>query len=555
MHGFLPSLRSRVVRSARRARNTPYCIIRDPSAKFDTNAAEVNRYPLVAVQQFPRNAYGEPAMKHARLLLFGLFLISVVVRLPGLDRPVSKHHEFNTAFFLIPMEIWEKEGLVQHGFIPPYNYFSSNDKYIAEPIGIEAGNKDGTYYYLSIPSLSYLVPYGIFQLLHLPPSPLGLRLFNLCLHLLLCLMLFEVLAKLFPVRAALLGTVFHLFSPGTLWFHGNGYTHHIFAAFLVVAALYALSLILFSTKRNAWHLLFYTATLFLLFLTEWISVFFALTVMLVMFIHRKRVPASRAIIGCSIVATAFGLGLLLFQYAHYIGLEHYFAYQRDRLGWRSTWSGSSSLVAQGTAWLKWTIVSFGPWIVFIAALGGWALLRRKQGARPAPALQNVFLLLVLIPALLYHLTFGQFTMEHDYAVMIDALGWAFLLALLIASTHIPRRSIAVVVAGVAALGIAQYFYINRPGAYGQNGDPYTIYQDIGETIRRTSTPEDTIFITGFDASVNRNNPQVMYYAKRNFKPVDNVEEALDFLHSHHRLKGKLYVLKGGKVEGIHTLNP
>lgn len=504
--------------------------------------------------QFLLRYFGGNSMKRARLVLLGLFLLSVVVRLPGLNRPVSKHHEFNTAFFLIPMEIWAKEGIVKHGFLPPYNYFSPNDKHIAEPIGIEAGNKDGTYYYLSLPCLSYLAPYAVFRLLHVQPSPLGLRLFNLFIHLLLCLMLFEVFARLFPVRAALIGTVFHLFSPGTLWFHGNGYTHHIFAAFLMVAALYALSLILFSTKRKAWHLGFYTAALFLLFLTEWISVFFTLAVALAMFFHRKQRPASRAVIGCSLAAAALGLGLLLFQYAHFLGLEHYFAYQRDRLGWRSTWSGAPGLVAQAAAWLKWTIVSFGPWIVLIAVLAVRAALRRKQLAKPAAPVLNVFLVLVLLPPLLYHLTFGQFTLEHDYSVMIDAIGWAFLMAMLIVRAHIPNRSMAFAVAVVAALGIAQYYLINRPGAYGQNGDPYTIYQDIGETVRRTSTPDETIFITGFDASVNRNNPQVVYYAKRNFKPVENVQEALDFLHAHDRQNGKLYVLKDGKVVRIQALS-
>lgn len=491
----------------------------------------------------------------ARVLLVALFLVSVAIRLPGLERPISKHHEFNTAFFLVPMEIWERDGLARHDALPPYTYFLPNDKDIPGGIGIAAGEKHGTYYYLSFPALSYLVPYGMFRLLHVPPTPLGLRLFNLGLHLLLCLLLFAVLARLFPVEAACVGAAFHLFAPGTLWFHGNGYTHHVFAAFLVVATLHALSRVVFEPSRKIPALAWYSILLFLLFLTEWISVFFALTVVAVMFLARRRVPAARAVIACTIVATALGAGLLFYQY-HAFGWEQYLAYQRDRLQYRSTWLNPSvGFALLPLAWLKWTFVSYGLWVPLIAALGSFAARGHRRDAPSMPAPARLFLPLFIVPAVLHHIAFGQFTVEHDYAVIIDALGWAFLLAWGLSRPSLSRRMLAVAIAATTVAGIAQYYFINRPGAYNQNGDPYTIYQDIGETIRRTAAPDETLFITGFDDSVSANNPQIVYYAKRNYQAVEREEDARAFLRAHHRAKGKLYVLEHGRVEAIRGIGP
>jgi hypothetical protein len=55
-------------------------------------------------------------------LLFGIFLLSVVVRLPMLNRPLSKHHEFCTAISLRIMQIWYDNGIEKYGYNPVMTY-------------------------------------------------------------------------------------------------------------------------------------------------------------------------------------------------------------------------------------------------------------------------------------------------------------------------------------------------------------------------------------------------------------------------------------------------
>ena len=184
-------------------------------------------------------------------IVFILFVVSVLVRIPTLNRPISKHHEFNLAFFLIPMEIWEKDGITAHSFVPPYTYFSENDKYISSPIGVQEGIKNGKNYYLSFSSFSYLLPYFLFQSLHLEITALNLQLYNLFLHLILILFLFKLLLLLFRNKnAALLGSTLYLFAPGPLWFHGNAYTHHVLSVLFFVLTVYYVIKIYQDDKRN-----------------------------------------------------------------------------------------------------------------------------------------------------------------------------------------------------------------------------------------------------------------------------------------------------------------
>lgn len=487
-------------------------------------------------------------LQRFRIRVLALFLLSVLVRLPALDRPVSKHHEFNTAFFLVPMEIWDSEGVMEHGAMPRYPYGPGRP-------GEGTARLSVSDYYVSFPSLSYLVPYGVFKLLHVPPSPLGLRLFNLVLHLVLCLLLFELLAKLFGAWPALVATAFHLLAPGTLWFHGNGYTHHVLGAFLYLGMLWALASVLGDARRRSAQLMLYTLALLSLFLTEWIAVFWVSTLLPLLFLYRKRLPHVRALMVCSVVAALLGTGLLVWQYGHFLGLEAYLGYQHERFTYRSAASDPAGLLEQGIAWVKWTLVAYGPWVLGIVLLGFRVLREQGRGALWNDPLRNTLLVLVLLPPALHHLVFGQFTWEHDYAVIIDAFAWAFLLAQILSLVRPSPRTTVLGTGVVALLGLGQYYAINRPGAFGQNGDPYSIYQDIGSTIQRTAARDETVFLTGFDDSVGRNNPQVVYYAKRAFVAVEDRAEAMAYLRERRLPKGRLYVLKDGRVSAVQELLP
>lgn len=486
-------------------------------------------------------------LKSEFFLLISLFLISVAIRIPNLDRPVSKHHEFNTAFFLIPMEIWNEEGISKHGFLPPYNYYNDNDKYIEEPISIPHGNKNGTYYYLSFPSLSYVAPYVLFQTLQIDPSPLSLQLFNLALHFLLCWLLYKILRKFFLPIHTFIGVSLYLFSPGTLWFHGNGYTHHIFATFLLVCTLYFLIRIVVDQKDNLQSYLLFSGSLFLLLLSEWIGVVF-IVALCSAFLLFKNLRVHWKVLPISIATGTLAGGLLIYQYSTFIGWEQYIAYQMDRFAYRSTLINDTySILDQLFAWAKWSFVSYSAWLILIITLAVLLILRRKRPRNKVNPALKALLFITATMILSYHFLFMEFTLSHDYSVIYDGLFWALSISTLTWMVNLNRKWVTPIITVVFVLGTAQYYYINRPGSMGQNGDRYSIYKDIGERIKRTSSPDETIFISGFNQSVDPNNPQIMYYAKRNFKPVASIEEAEEFLREHHRNSGRLYILNNGQL--------
>ena len=60
-------------------------------------------------------------MKSKWLLLL-IFFISVIIRIPNLDRPLSKHHEFNAALILIPIDNWNQTSPFDFNFGPVMSY-------------------------------------------------------------------------------------------------------------------------------------------------------------------------------------------------------------------------------------------------------------------------------------------------------------------------------------------------------------------------------------------------------------------------------------------------
>lgn len=474
-----------------------------------------------------------------------LFLISIFIRVPNLNRPLSKHHEFNTAFFLIPMEIWEDEGIINHGFIPSYSYTNLNDKNINNPIGIQEANFEGTYYYLSFPSFSYLLPYFTFKILNVKASVLSLQVFSLILHFILCWILFFLLTLFFKQESAFYGVLLYLFSPAPLWFHGNGYTHHVLAIVLFVATIFCLVKYLKNFKNK--FLVGFGLLFFFLILTEWISILLGFTMFFLMLFSKKINIQTRKrtiVVLCLSVFLAF---LILFiQYENHIGIEHYIDYQINRFKQRSTIVNKSNTVFDSVfAWVKWNAISFGGYLLIILILT-FTKFKKIKSSILLDKEKRLFII-VLIPIILHHLVFMEFVYVHDYSVLIDGVFWTVFLTFLLSKIELKKQTLNTVTLLAIIISSAVYFAINKPGEIGQNGDPYNIYKNIGENINQSIQPDETVFLTGFSATVNRNNPQIIYYAKRNFKAIKNERGAKDFLINNHRKKGRIYFLENGEV--------
>lgn len=487
------------------------------------------------------------SIKANRLILL-FYALSVIVRIPNIDRPISKHHEFNVAFFLIPMEIWEKEGIKTHSFIPSYTYFSENDKNISSPIGVQVGVKDGKNYYLSFPSFSYLLPYFIFKGLHFEVSALNLQIFNLFVHFLIILFLYKTFVLLFlDKNAAQIGSTLYLFSPSPLWFHGNAYTHHVLSIlFLVLSLYYIIKLNKTEVIKKADYILLSLSLIFLMF-TEWIGFLLVFTIGIITILNRFKNPLYNRILIISIIVSIVVLTILFIQYDSFIGWENYLSYLTNRFDVRSTLKNNNiSPLYQILTIFKWYIISYGIWIAFIITL---TIIYFKQLAILKTIKKHwTISLLFVFPVILYHLIFLEFTTSHDYSVLIDGIPFSLLCAFLVSKSSYLKSNYVLATSFLIGLSVVQYYYINRPGEFNQNGDRYSMYMDIGKSIQENAHEDETIFIVGCNYNVPSTNPQIMYYAKRNFEAINNKDEAFIFLKKQGKNKGIIFYLKDNKID-------
>ena len=500
----------------------------------------------------------------AYFLLCLLFVFSVVLRLPNLNRPLSKHHEFNTAFFLIPMEIWADDGADAHGFLPPYNYSTNADQNIPEPICIPFGEKKGTFYYLSFPALSYLAPYYTFKSLGLSFTPWNLQVYNLTLHFLLIVLVFSALIPLFSYRSSLVSTVLYLFAPGPMWYHGNGYTHHVFALIMLGSAVYFFFEFLKSEKYAKWHVLGFSVSALFLVLSEWIGFLFLFFIVLICLRYFKIKRFQWLAFG-AVISGSTGLVLLLYQYHNFIGLENYIGYLENRLTLRSGIGAENhSLLYPLWRWIYWTLTSYGAWILFLL-LGLFVVLRKKTKFHKATHYEKIAFLSLVLPMVLFHLVFSEFTAVHEYSVLYNGLIWAFLTAWLLDKMDwksfatrpwmrfVLRKSSSLIVLPIVLLSVFQYYVINRPGETAQNGDRYDQLLVIGQKIRETAQPDERVFLLIQDGSLDFVNPQINYYAKRNFKPVRSHNDIQKFMSEYGGQKAIVFRIENGKIVLVERL--
>jgi len=394
------------------------------------------------------------------LLLIGIFLISVLVRLPHLDRPLSKHHEFCTAIVLIPLQNWAENGASIYHYSPSITFEGTANHHI-ENLTAYPVEADGRYYYLSHPPFAYVLPYFCFQIFGIYPTPLALQVFNLLFHLLSCLLIYKIVRIITKETSqkvhfgALASFLVYLFAPATLWFHGNAYMSDMFISNILILGIWV-TLKAFLRKEktamsdtskvsNILQVSSIGIVVFLMIYTEWLGNFFAFSVFVLALIKafsRKEKTAmsdtskvsdislSRrgywlAIAGACVLGVVAGLGLTFWQYSSIAGFETYRAYFLHRFGARS----GAQFSDNGVFYFLWKYgkmmlriakhyaTGFLPVLVFGAALWGVFIYGTKKIFQPTNTATRYFWWLAGFPILMHHLVFVEFTVVHDFAAL------------------------------------------------------------------------------------------------------------------------------------------
>ena len=487
-------------------------------------------------------------------LLFSIFLLSVAVRLPQLNRPLSKHHEFCTAISLRIMQIWYDNGIEKYGYNPVMTFNNPADKFINNSAN-QSGkmiDKEGNYYYVSHPPFAYYFPFFIFKVLHIRPDVLPLQILNLIFHFIsglfvyftVCLLSFSR-ARNLPYRSGVVAFTIYIFLPVTLWFQGNVYMSDMAVhLFFIIGVYTALKMIIRQKFYSPKYIFFYTLVLALMIYTSWLGVFFAFGVLVYSLLHVRDIKGFRVLIWSTIVVMLLMLRLIVYQYSQINGVG---AYVEEMLN-RYIVRGSLEETDQGLwhfmfsyLWLiKTLLYNYVIHYIVIYVLVGafvWLAISRKKLKIVFSENGYRFIWLSVTPVVLMHVFFLNYSVQ-DFTALYASLFFSVLLGILYdkvkKSGAIPIRRMQIGLVVAVLLMVVQYQLMNFSGIqFMQNG--WNDYQMSGKVVSENSDRDAVVFITGRTAE-----PQEIFYSHRNIRYAGSNDDAIVFMKERRIKEGIVF---------------
>lgn len=491
--------------------------------------------------------YVRPMPRRDLPALLIAFAISLVVRWPLLDRPLSAHHEYCTAFTLVALTNWWEDGFATHHGMPSGGWIREGEALY--PAGPEHRNERAVgLYYFSHPPLAYDLPYVLFVLTNTAPNAAGLQWMNMFFHLLTAIGLYHaVRLAAGPERpqAPLFASVLYLFTPATLWFHGNAYMSDMFVQVPWVWQLvFAQRILRAEARPSAGVWAGFIITLLLTLYTSWLGVFALISVVLVAFLRwrmDRRAPIA-SIIGGATLAFAAAFGLTAWRYLQVIDAGALFAHFQSRFAVRGSFGAGidlPSLLKQITVNYR---ISYLPLIILLLGL---PLVRWRRGNGPGRALPHLKLFVALagLPVLLDHLLLLQYA-EHDFAALKAAPVLCGLAGVGLVGLQLRWRWAMLMVTCLA--GVA-YFYRTNP-IPGHDGGRYQMELELGQFIAENAAPDELVFGVGIITE-----PQVTWYAHRNVLGVADEEAARVMLKQHGLSQGVVVEPIEGGYKATHIM--
>lgn len=480
-------------------------------------------------------------------LLLGIFLMSVLVRLPQLNRPLAGHHEFCTAVSLRVMQIWYDNGIENYKFNPVMTYNTTTDKNINNHAN-QSGkmiDTEGNYYYVSHPPFAYYIPYVIFRCLNVRPDVLPLQVFNLMLHFIsglfvyfmVCLLSFNR-ARALPYRSAIVAFSLYVFMPVTLWFQGNVYMSDMAVhTFYIIGVYVVLKMIIRQKFNSLKYIFFYGLVLGLMIYTSWLGLFFAFGVLVYSLLHVRAIRGFKTLIWTTVLVTIATVQIIVYQYAQINGPMAYLEEMIGRYIIRGSFSDTDHGLLHfmfGYLWLLKTLLyNYAIHFIVVFALIGWfvwiagthkklKIVFSENGYR--------FIWLSVMPVALLHIAFLNYSI-HDFTVLYASLFFSVLLGILYdkvkKSGALSLRAMRIGLVATILLFIAQFYIMNPPLDKPHNKIFALAY------VANASTDE-VIFTNDTEGSPE---PQIIFYAQRNIQFAKDTAEALAILKQQNQQKG------------------
>jgi hypothetical protein len=439
-----------------------------------------------------------------------LFIISIFIRLPNLNRPISKHYEFNSAVILINIISWrEAGGGSRFHYTPVMNFQHPGDKLPPNNLYVD---KEGNSVYLSFGPGWYVIPYFFYQLFNLPAVPLYLEMLNLLFHFASILIFFYLLEFLIPSGQrrryfmVTAGCCFMIFSPGMLWFLGNGYVNiGIMLPIVLAVLLLLLPMFQHASRITAGRLSGLFLLIILLVYIDWFILFLGFLSLLTAFLKWQKNNQYGPLVLVLLLSVISGIALIFFQFASHMGWQAVIDYWLSRSSERSMNLAGSTIFTRVSYLLFYFLTSYLPLLLLllISFLSSW---RRKILPGWSKG-EILFLKLFGASLVFYNLVLFNWSTDHEFAILPWGILFSFVTARLLGSLK-NRRMAGFAVAIFMVCTVSLYYWTNRPGPVSRDGTPYISFKNMGQSLR-SIPPEYTICIN------LEQNPMVEYYAGRN----------------------------------------
>lgn len=452
-------------------------------------------------------------------ILLAAFLLSVLVRLPLIDRPLSAHHEYCTAFTLIALTNWWEDGFSAHHGVPSGGFVHEGERLFPAD-RYDRNERAVGLYYFSHPPLAYDVPYAMFCLSATPPNAAGLQWMNIFFHLVAVIGLYHAVRVAVNAqgdRAPLSAAVLYLFLPATLWFHGNAYMSDMFVQVPWIWHLFfTMRLLRTGVRPKAGTWIGFMLTLFLTLYTSWLGVFAAVAGLVAAFLRWRgdRTTPLVRIIGGVAVAFLVAFGLTAWRYLQVIDATALLAQYGSRFAVRGSFGAEQGVLPLLKQILVNYRIGFLPILLLLAVLGVQRMVKRVA---PRSVPQDLFLFITLagLPVLLDHAFLLQYA-AHDLAALKAAPLFCGLAGWMLAELGGRWTNVAV---PITALAGVLYFYRTNP-LPGHDDGRYAQERDLGAFIATHAAPDEVVFGVGISTE-----PQVVWYARRNVLGVADQEAA------------------------------
>ncbi len=469
-------------------------------------------------------------MKKA-ILFIAIVVIYLIVRFSDINKPLD-YNGWSTAHSLITQQIWYKGGIQNYNFSPVYTFNNLKDKNIDNLGGIK--DAKGNYYYVSYPPFSFLLPFIIFKLLGIYPSLLPLNIFNAFLHVASAIFVYLLISLVLKKEKqigvnheAFFGFILYLFSPGNFWFYTNIYFADILVnTFFIAGVYFILKIIRQENFFSAKYLLFFGIIVLAGVYTEWLGLFFPISVLLYSIIKTKQDKRYLMLFSVTIIFTLISIFLTLYQYTSISGFSNLINEMQHKFLSRGGFSSLFNLkFFMNIIYFYKTYYLSEILVLVVLSLISFYFLRRN--IRKWLKDIYIFLYFALVPVTLHYLFFYNFNSNHSFSTLKASLllivAISFLIHKLVQLLFPKTRKLYYIFMMLLISGSVFIYTQHSFSNYGKYD-----YQLLGKSIKENTVVEDNIFICGYpDGFIE---PQVLYYSHRNIRSCNNIKDAKNIVN-------------------------